>query len=272
MALSGTLVLVGVGKMGGAMLEGWIKSGIPAASIAAVDPAASEEMQSSLASWGVKLNPKLAELGKVEVVVVAVKPQVLESVLGDLGALASSKPMVLSVVAGKTIATFERFFGSDCAIIRTIPNTPAAIGRGITAMASNPQVTATQEKLAAALLSSIGEVVRVEQEADIDAVTAVSGSGPAYVFYMTECLTKAAEALGLPTDVATRLARATVAGAGELMRQTGVDAGTLRKNVTSPKGTTEAALNVLMADDGLNPLMTKAVRAACDRSRELAKS
>ena len=269
--LSGTLVLVGAGKMGGAMLEGWIKSGIPASRLIAIDPGVSDEMRASLASWGVQLNVPVDQINNAKVVLVAVKPQVLEDVLPGLVPLAVSNPLVISVVAGKTIATFEKHFGPATAVIRTIPNTPAAISRGITAMASNSNVSVSQQALAAELLSSIGEVVTVEQEADIDAVTAVSGSGPAYVFYLTECLTKAAEALGLPPAIATQLARATVAGAGELMRQSGTDASTLRKNVTSPKGTTEAALNVLMADNGLESLMKQAVKAACDRSRELAK-
>lgn len=269
--LSGTLVLVGAGKMGGAMLEGWIKSGIPAQRIVALDPAISEEMKANLASWGVRLNPPVTEIKDAEVVLVAVKPQVLDEVLPGLVPLAATRPLVISVVAGKTIATFERSFGAGAAVIRTIPNTPAAIGRGITAMAANANVTPGQQDLSAALLSSIGEVVRVASEADIDAATAVSGSGPAYVFYLTECLAKAAEALGLAPDIATQLARATVAGAGELMRRSGTEASVLRKNVTSPKGTTEAALNILMAGDGLEPLLTKAVKAACERSRELAK-
>ena len=269
--LSGTLVLVGAGKMGGAMLEGWIKAGLPPQHIVAIDPAVSDEMRASLASWGVRLNPALSAVTDAEVVIVAVKPQVLEGVLQEITPLAASKPLVISVVAGKTIATFERYFGQGAAIIRTIPNTPAAIGRGITAMASAANVSASQQALAAQLLASVGEVVQVATESDIDAVTAVSGSGPAYVFYLTECLTKAAQALGLPEEISIQLARATVAGAGELMRQSGTDAATLRKNVTSPKGTTEAALNVLMAADGMEPLMKKAVEAACLRSRELAR-
>lgn len=268
--LTGSLVLVGAGKMGGAMLEGWLKSGVPAKQIVALDPAAGDEMKAKLKSWNVRLNPKPEDVTKPQVLLVAVKPQVLEDVLPGLKPFASAKPLVLSVVAGKTIATFARHFGEDAAIIRTIPNTPAAIGRGITAMAQNANVSPEQAKLAAALLGSIGEVVTVEKESDIDSVTAVSGSGPAYIFYLTECLARAGEELGLPKDTAMQLARATVAGAGELMRVTGIEAATLRENVTSPKGTTYAALQVLMANDGLQPLMSKAVKAAADRSRELA--
>jgi pyrroline-5-carboxylate reductase len=155
-------------------------------------------------------------------------------------------------------------------VIRTIPNTPAAVGRGITAMAANPNVSPAQLALARTLLEAVGEVVTVDDEAMIDAVTAVSGSGPAYVFYLTECLAAAGEKVGLPKALAVQLARATVAGAGELMRQSGTDAAVLRQNVTSPKGTTYEALQVLMAEDGMAPLFEKAIAAATRRSRELA--
>ena len=165
---------------------------------------------------------------------------------------------------------YERHFGADAAVIRTIPNTPAAVGRGITAMASNANVSPAQLALARTLLEAVGEVVTVENEAMIDAVTAVSGSGPAYVFYLTECLAAAGEKVGLPKDLAMQLARATVAGSGELMRQSGIEAATLRQNVTSPKGTTYAALQVLMAENGMQPLFDEAIAAATQRSRELA--
>jgi pyrroline-5-carboxylate reductase len=269
-SLSGTLVLVGAGKMGGAMLEGWLKAGADPGKIVALDPHASDEMKALLTRHGVALNPPLAGIGAAEVLLVAVKPQVLDDVLPGLKPLAAAKPLVLSVVAGKTIAAFEKHFGSHARIIRTIPNTPAAVGRGITAMAANANVSPDQIKLAEALLGTIGEVVTVDREELIDCVTAVSGSGPAYVFYMTECLAKAGEDVGLPPALAMQLARATVAGSGELMRVTGTEAETLRRNVTSPNGTTHAALQVLMAEDGLKPLMARAVKAACDRSRELA--
>jgi pyrroline-5-carboxylate reductase len=268
--LTGTLVLAGAGKMGGAMLEGWLKGGADPARIVALDPAPSAEMKALLEAKGVRLNPPVASIADAEVVVIAVKPQVMDDVLPGLAALKASKPLIVSVAAGKTIATFERSFGSDAAVIRTMPNTPAAVGRGITAMAANPNVSASQLDLAEKLLSAVGEVVTVENEAMIDAVTAVSGSGPAYVFYLTECLAAAGEKAGLPKDLAVKLARATVAGAGELMRQTGTDAATLRQNVTSPKGTTYAALQVLMAEDGMQPLFDRAVEAAARRSRELA--
>jgi pyrroline-5-carboxylate reductase len=268
--LTGTLVLVGAGKMGGAMLEGWLKGGIRPEQVVALDPSPPPETLALLQKHHIRHNPVVATIKDAEVVLVAVKPQIMEDVLPGVASLKSSRPLVISVAAGKTIATFARHFGEDAAIIRSIPNTPAAVGRGITAIAANRNVSAAQLSLATGLLSAIGEVVTVPDETFIDAATAVSGSGPAYVFYLTECLAAAGVSAGLPQEVAIKLARATVAGAGELMRVTGQPAETLRQNVTSPKGTTYAALQVLMADDGLDPLMRKAVDAATRRSRELA--
>lgn len=268
--LNGTLVLVGAGKMGGAMLEGWLKGGANPARVVALDPTPPPEVKALLDKHGVRLNPPVANIADAEVVVVAVKPQIMEDVLPGVVSLKSSKPLILSVAAGKTIASFERHFGADAAVIRTIPNTPAAVGRGITAMAANPNVSPAQMELARTLLSAVGEVVTVENEGLIDAATAVSGSGPAYVFYLTECLAAAGAKAGLPADLAMQLARATVAGAGELMRVSGIEAATLRQNVTSPKGTTYAALQVLMAGNGMQPLFDQAIEAATLRSRELA--
>ncbi|MGE0008073.1 MAG: pyrroline-5-carboxylate reductase [Parvibaculaceae bacterium] len=269
-SLKGTLVLVGAGKMGGAMLEGWLKSGLRPEQVVALDPAPPPDTLAILRKHRIRHNPAVATVKEAKVVIIAVKPQVMEDVLPGVAGLKASRPLVISVAAGKTIASFARHFGADAAIIRSIPNTPAAVGRGITAMAANAHVSDAQLALATGLLSAIGEVVTVADESLIDAVTAVSGSGPAYVFYLTECLAAAGVSAGLPEDVAVKLARATVAGAGELMRVSGQPAETLRKNVTSPKGTTHAALQVLMADDGLAPLMTKAIEAATRRSRELA--
>ena len=268
--LTGTLVLVGAGKMGGAMLEGWLKAGADPKKIVALDPGPPPEVLALLARHGIRHNPSVDSITDAEVVLVAVKPQVMDDVLAPLSGLAKSKPVVLSVVAGKTIAQLAAYFGGDASIIRTMPNTPAAIGRGITAMVGNAHVSTAQLSLAEQLLSTIGEVVHVDTEEQIDWVTGVSGSGPAYVFLLTECLAAAGEKLGLAPKLAEQLARATVAGSGELMRQSGIDAATLRQNVTSPKGTTYEALQVLMADDGLKPLMEKAVAAAARRSKELA--
>lgn len=270
LSLAGTLVLVGAGKMGGAMLEGWLKSGAESKKITVLDPFVSDEVKALLSKHGIALNPPVSSIKNAEVLLIALKPQIMDEALPALVSMASSRPLILSIAAGKTIASFERHFGKSAAVIRTIPNTPAAIGRGITAIAANSNVSAKQLQLANDLLSAIGEVVTVDREELIDCVTAVSGSGPAYVFYVTECLAAAAEKIGLPSALAMQLARATVAGSGELMRVTGTDAATLRQNVTSPKGTTHAALQVLMANDGLKPLFEKAVKAAADRSRELA--
>jgi pyrroline-5-carboxylate reductase len=268
--LKGPLVLVGAGKMGGALLEGWLKGGMPPQKIIAIDPGPPPEIASVIAKHGIRLNPDLAGITSPEVIVLAVKPQLMDGVLATISSLGQSRPLILSVAAGKTIATFERFFGKDAAVIRTIPNTPAAVGRGITAMAANRHVSTGQKKLARELLAAVGEVVEVENEGLIDAATAVSGSGPAYVFYLTECLAAAGVAAGLKPDLAMQLARATVAGSGELMRASGIPAETLRKNVTSHHGTTYAALQILMADQGLKEMMIKAVDAATRRSRELA--
>ena len=219
---------------------------------------------------GIRLNPQAATITDAEVIVVAVKPQVMEDVLPAIIPMGASWPLILSVAAGKTIASFERHFGRDAAVIRTIPNTPAAVGRGITAMARNAHVSAAQMRLAQTLLAAVGEVVEVAHEGLIDAVTAVSGSGPAYVFLLAEELARAGVEAGLPAELAMTLARATVSGSGELLHRSDLDAATLRKNVTSPGGTTAAALQVLMGPGGFDELLVKAIAAATRRGRELA--
>ena len=269
--LKGTLVLVGCGKMGGALLEGWLARGVGAAKIIVMEPKPSPEVSALLSKHGVSLNPSPASINDAEVVVIAVKPQMMTEVLPHLLPLMAAKPLILSIAAGKAIASFEVAFGKAASIIRTMPNTPAAIGRGITAIVGNQNVSPTQMKLAEELLAATGEVVHVDNEAVIDLVTAVSGSGPAYVFLLAETLAAAGEKAGLPKELAVRLARATVAGSGELMRQSGIDAAILRQNVTSPNGTTHAALQVLMGDDGMQQLLNRAVEAAAQRSRELTK-
>ena len=269
--LGGTLALIGAGKMGGALLEGWLRQGIDPAQVVAFDPHPPPEMAAVLKDRNIRHNPDPNTLERLEVMLVAVKPQFMDEALAQAEPLAQHRPLVISVAAGKTIATFEQWCGKDAPVVRAMPNTPAAVGRGITAMVANAHVDARQRALALALLSAVGEVVTLDDEALLDAVTAVSGSGPAYVFYLTECLAAAGRAAGLDAALAVQLARATVAGAGELMRQSGLPAEVLRQNVTSPKGTTQAALEVLMADDGLKPLLEKAVAAAQRRSRELGK-
>src|SRR5262245_22820941 len=271
LSLAGTLALIGAGKMGGALLEGWLRQGIDPKQVVAFDPHPPPEIAAVLEDRGIRHNPDPERLEPLEVLLVAVKPQFMDEALAQAKPLARHRPLIISVAAGKTIATFERWCGGDAPVVRAMPNTPAAVGRGITAMVPNRHVDQGQRALALALLSAVGEVVTLDEEALLDAVTAVSGSGPAYVFYLTECLVAAGRAAGLEETLAMKLARATVAGAGELMRQSGLPAEILRQNVTSPKGTTQAALEVLMAEDGLESLMRRAVAAAHRRSKELRK-
>lgn len=269
-ALPASLVLAGAGKMGGAMLRGWLALGMKGASVTAVDPYVSDEMKALAASDGVRLATAPAGVAAPEVLVLAVKPQMLDAAAADFAHLVGPDTLVVSIMAGKTIGDIAARLPAK-SIVRCMPNTPAAVGRGVTGAAANPGVTARQRDVATALLSAIGQVAWLDSEHLIDAVTAVSGSGPAYVFYLVECMAKAGEAAGLPPDLAMLLARATVEGSGELMhREPGVPAAQLRVNVTSPGGTTAAALAVLMADDGLAPLMEKAISAAKRRAEELS--
>jgi pyrroline-5-carboxylate reductase len=265
---TGTLVLVGAGKMGGAMLEGWLALGLDPARVAVLEPKPAPEI-AALQDRGVRVNPAPASITDAAVIILAVKPQVAAEVAPPLKALARPGTVAVSVMAGKTLAFLEGALG-DIAIVRSIPNTPAAIGRGITVAVPNARVTAAQRTLAHTLLSGVGAVEWVDDEALIDTATAVSGSGPAYVFLLAESLARAGAAAGLPADLAARLARATVAGSGELLHRSPLEAATLRQNVTSPNGTTAAALAILMAADGLDPMLEKAVAAATKRSRELA--
>jgi len=263
---SGTLVLVGAGKMGSAMLEGWLALGLDAARIAVIEPKPSDAI-TALTARGVRLNA--ASVHDARVIVIAIKPQDAAAVVPTLKPLVRANTVAISIMAGPKLGFLQGALG-DIAVVRAMPNTPAAIGRGITVAVPNARVTTDQRALADALLRAVGAVEWVDDEALIDAVTAVSGSGPAYVFLLAESLARAGAAAGLPADLSARLARATVSGAGELLRRSPLDAATLRQNVTSPGGTTQAALGVLMADNGLDPLMEKAVAAATKRSRELA--
>ena len=263
---SGTLVLVGAGKMGGAMLQGWLALGLDPRKIAVVEPRPADEI-AALAARGVRINGTVKD---ASVIVIAIKPQDAATGVPTLKSLIGPGTLAVSIMAGKTLAFLQGALGADSAIVRAMPNTPAAVGRGITVGAPNARVSPAQRDITHRLLAAIGAVEWVEDEALIDAVTAVSGSGPAYVFLLAESLARAGAAAGLPADLAARLARATVSGSGELLHRSPLDAATLRQNVTSPGGTTAAALGVLMAGDGLDPLMEKAVAAATKRSRELA--
>ena len=265
------LVLFGAGKMGSAMLEGWLERGMPPQSIAVIEPFPSEKLRGLQAQRGFGLNPGLSSIRAPAVLVIAIKPQSLDAAAADLAFLATGSTLTISILAGKTIADLKARLPAARAFIRAMPNTPAAVGRGITGLAASPGVSAEQKQQTEQLLSAVGSVEWVADETLIDAVTAVSGSGPAYVFYLTECLARAGTAAGLPADVAQRLARATVEGAGELMYQDSETApAVLRENVTSPGGTTAAALEVLMAAGGLDRLMREAVAAAKRRSGELS--
>ncbi|MGF6308096.1 pyrroline-5-carboxylate reductase [Bradyrhizobium sp. i1.8.4] len=265
---TGTIALAGAGKMGGAMLTGWLAQGLAPKQVVVIDPHLSPEI-SALGARGVRLNPQAKDLGTVDTLVVAVKPQSFRDAGAALKAFVGPSTLVVSIMAGMTMSALEAVVGG--AVVRAMPNTPAAIGRGITVAVPSKRVTAAQRAMTDALLKATGLVEWVDDESLMDAVTAVSGSGPAYVFLLAEELARAGVAAGLPEQLATTLARATVAGSGELLHRSELPSATLRQNVTSPGGTTAAALEVLMASDGMQPLMTRAIAAATWRSKELAK-
>ncbi len=268
------ILLVGFGNMGRALVHGWLERGRPAASIHVVDPSAQalEEARRLGLGAGARLEALPSGFAPA-VVLLAVKPNQLAAALGGCRDLAAGEaadgPLFVSIAAGKPIAALTAVLG-DVPVVRAMPNTPAAIGRGMTALVANGRVSADQHRVAEALLGAVGAVEWLAQEALMDAVTAVSGSGPAYVFLLIEALAAAGAEAGLDASLATRLAAATVAGAGAYAEQAGETAAELRRRVTSPGGTTEAALRVLMADDGLGVLMKRAVIAAAERSRELS--
>ena len=262
------LVLVGAGKMGGAMLDGWLARGLNPKKLVVIEPQPAKAVK-ALTRRGLKLNPQ-GKAAAASAVVIAVKPQTAPEALPPLAAYVGKTTVVLSIMAGRTLRFLQQSLPPGTAIVRAMPNTPAAIGRGISVAVANARVSARQRKLADALLAAIGQVEWIADEALIDAVTALSGSGPAYVFLLAEAMTKAGIAAGLPAPLAARLARETVAGSGELLQRSGFDAATLRQNVTSPGGTTAAALEVLMGPGGFDELLTRAIAAAANRSRELA--
>lgn len=270
--LSRPLVLVGCGKMGRALLEGWLSSGIAPAGIVVVDPVADEEIGGR---DGVVLMADAAALPRdldPEIVVMAVKPQQMDRALAHYRHFATPDCLFVSIAAGKTIAYFEAALGPSAAIVRSMPNTPAAIGKGITVTCPNENATAVQAQIAHAILRAGGDVVGVSDESLLDAVTALSGGGPAYTFLLIETMAKAGVAAGLPQDLSAQLALQTVAGAGQLALCSDMPPSQLRENVTSPGGTTLEALNILMADtNGLLPLMTQAIAAATARSKALGK-
>jgi pyrroline-5-carboxylate reductase len=266
------LVLVGGGKMGEALLAGWLRQGVPREAVLVVEPAA-ERRELLTATHGVPAFAAPRELPdglSPAALLLAVKPQMMDAALPAYAPTVAADTLLLSIAAGKPIALFERALGRGRAVVRAMPNTPAAVRRGITVMCANEAAGQAQKDLAEQLMRAVGEVHWVTDEELIHAVTAVSGSGPAYVFHMIEALAAAGGRAGLPDELAMRLARATVVGAGELAFRSEETAAQLRTNVTSPGGTTAAALEVLMAADGLGPLLERAVAAAARRSRELA--
>jgi pyrroline-5-carboxylate reductase len=266
------LLLVGVGKMGGAMLDRWLARGLDAAAVTILDPYLEGERWSDLAKAGVATARSAAEAGDraYKVVVLAVKPQSMAEALQQVPTFAKAGSVILSIAAGVRLATLEAAFPKGQAIVRAMPNTPAQVGMSMTVAVPNKNVTDGEHDVVEELLAAIGKLAWVDDEALIDAVTAVSGSGPAYVFLLAECLAEAAREAGLSDELAALLARQTVAGAGALLAESSLSPDVLRNNVTSPGGTTAAALSVLMSGDGLQPLLTRAVAAAKKRSIELA--
>lgn len=260
------LVLLGCGKMGSAMLKGWLEGGLPREAVYVMDPNPSDWLKGT----GVHINATVPE--QPAIVLVAVKPQVMGAALPSAKSYGGGGTLFISVAAGTPISTFETMLGESTPIVRAMPNTPAAVGRGITALIGNAHVDEAKMAQADALLQAVGQTVRLDDEGQMDAVTGVSGSGPAYVFHLIETMAAAGVAQGLPEPLAMQLAKATVAGAGALAEAAEEDPSALRVNVTSPNGTTQAALEVLMDEEtGFPPLLQRAVAAAAKRSEELSR-
>ncbi len=269
--LAGPLLLVGAGKMGSALLDGWLDRGLGGGDVLVIEPA--DVGRDALAAKGVAVaaDPEDGVLERpFRAVIFAVKPQMMGDVLPAYRPVVDEGALVISIAAGTSIDRFESVFGGGAAVVRAMPNTPAAIGQGATALFANPRVSEDQRALAEALMAAVGSVHWLDDEEQMHAVTAMSGGGPAYVFLLIEALAQAGIANGLPEDLAWPMARRTVIGSGALAAAGDEAPSTLRKNVTSPGGTTQAALGVLMADDGVQPLFDRAIRAAAERSKELA--
>jgi pyrroline-5-carboxylate reductase len=265
-----SLVLFGAGKMGAAMLEGWLAVGMNTAAATILDPQPSADVEALCGKKQIPLNPSLRDLMPPKVVVLAIKPQMLEAAAAVINRLVKPDTLVVSILAGKTLADLKRKMPGARAVVRAMPNLAASVRRSATAAVASAETSAAQKQMAHELLSSIGAVAWLEDEDLMDAVTAVSGSGPAYFFYLAECLAHAGTVAGLPQELSAQLARATLVGAGELLAQTELPPGKLRHDVTSPGGTTAAALDVLMAKPGLSDLLQRAVQAAKLRAGELS--
>jgi pyrroline-5-carboxylate reductase len=269
-SLAGPLLLVGAGKMGGALLAGWLREGLDPKSVFIRDPSPSREVAELIARHEIATGAAIEPDAPPSVILLAVKPQLIDAVLPGLAPLFGKDSVLLSVAAGRTLANLASLLPKRVAIVRAMPNTPAAVGRGMTVACANDAVSRDQALRCTMLLEGVGEVIWIDDENLMDAVTAVSGSGPAYVFLFAECLADAGIEAGLDPDLAMRLARATIAGAGELLRLSSDSPSKLRENVTSPKGVTAEALAVLMSKGGLKELLDRAVKAAAKRSRELS--
>ena len=268
--LAGPLLLVGAGKMGGALLEGWLRQGLDPATVFIQDPAPAPDVLSLAARQGIATGTAPDLPSPPSVIVMAVKPDLVAKLLPEIEPMIGEATVLLSIAAGRTLESLARVLPPGTAIVRAMPNTAAAVGQSMTAACANAAVTAAQAAECTALLEAVGDVVWLDDETLLDAVTAVSGSGPAYVFLLAECLAEAGRAAGLDAGLAQRLARATVEGAGVLLRQSDLSPAELREKVTSPKGTTAAALEVLMGKEGVKELLTRAVAAAAKRSKELS--
>jgi pyrroline-5-carboxylate reductase len=265
-----SLVLFGAGKMGAAMLEGWLAVGMNTAAATILDPQPSADVEALCGKKQIPLNPPLRDLMPPKVVVLAIKPQMLEAAAAVINRLVKPDTLVVSILAGKTLADLKRQMPGARAVVRAMPNLAASVRRSATAAVASAETSAAQKQMAHELLSSIGAVAWLADEELMDAVTAVSGSGPAYFLYLAECLAHAGTVAGLPQELSAQLARATLVGAGELLAQTELPPGKLRHDVTSPGGTTAAALDVLMAKPGLSDLLQRAVQAAKLRAGELS--
>lgn len=266
------LVLIGAGKMGGAMLSAWLGKGLDPAGVRVIDPGLDDARRRDLERTGVGVADKMSDAAlkdPAKILVLAVKPQIMEAVLAEVAGIAGPDTVVISIAAGIAMKTLAAAFAEGQGIVRIMPNMPAQVGAGMAVAFANDALKADDRALVDALMAATGATAWIGDEALMDAVTAVSGSGPAYVFYLAECLAAAGRAAGLDEALAEKLARQTVVGGGALLDAASEPAAVLRENVTSPGGTTAAALAVLMGDDGLKLLLEKAVAAARARSIEL---
>ena len=271
--IEGTILLVGCGNMGGALLKGWFAHGLNPVDVMVVEPAGRKSVAAAADHHALCVLGTIAEIPSdftPDVIVFAVKPQVAADVIPAYAKFATSGAVFLSVVAGLPVAKIQNRLGSEIPVVRAMPNTPAAVGKGMSVLFASPAAGPSHKRVSKVLMGAVGDTAWIAEEAQMDAVTAVSGSGPAYVFLLAEAMAEAGVDAGLPPALADQLARATIAGSGALLSADPTQASTLRENVTSPGGTTSAALEILMGPNGLKDLVSKAIKAAAQRSRDLA--